>query len=452
MAGLKFDIAAICMINLPWIFFQIIPFNFRFNKLYQKINNILFLFVNGIAIFINCIDVAYFDYTIKRTTADIFITKGLAKDVIHLLPTFLIDFWYILLLAFLLILAMIYLNNFFTKTLKKLNNTFISFIIQFSLAIFFLILTVIGGRGGIQLRPLNIISAGKYTQAKNIPLVINTPFAILNTLGKHSIKKYNFYNEKELNEIFYPIKTVKTNLKFKNYNIVIIILEGFSSEHIGFLNKHLDNGSYKGYTPFLDSLMEHSVVFTNAYANGKKSNEGIAAIIAGIPSLMDVPYSSSIYAGNNIEGIGTLLKKKGYNTSFFHGGNNGTMGFDAFTKTAGFDKYYGKNEYPGNDYDGNWGIWDEEYLQYYANMLDKMEQPFLSAVFTLSSHHPFKIPSKYEGKFLKGPLPIHQTIQYTDFALKKFFNTISSKSWFENTIFILTADHTSEAYFPYYKT
>jgi phosphoglycerol transferase MdoB-like AlkP superfamily enzyme len=233
----------------------------------------------------------------------------------------------------------------------------------------------------------------------------------------------------------------------------VIILESFSKEYIGGLNKTIDNGRYKGYTPFLDSLIKESLVFTSAFANGKRSIEAIPAVLAGIPSLMNDAYITSMYAGNNINSIASVLKKRNYSSAFFHGGTNGTMGFDAFAKLASFDKYYGRTEYNNDkDYDGKWGIFDEPFLQYMAGVLDKSPKPFIAGVFTLSSHHPYKVPDKYASIFPKGKLPIHQSIYYSDYSLRKFFNKLSQMSWFDSTLFVITADHTSELSFPQYET
>jgi phosphoglycerol transferase MdoB-like AlkP superfamily enzyme len=228
-------------------------------------------------------------------------------------------------------------------------------------------------------------------------------------------------------------------------NIVIIILESFGSEYVG---PH--NG--KTYTPFLDSLMARSLVFPNAYANGRRSIEGIAAVLGGIPTLMSEPFISSHFAANYFLGLGTLLAPQKYATSFFHGGHNGTMYFDAFMKSAGIDKYYGFVEYnnPADD-DGDWGIWDEPFLQYMLTRVNQMPQPFMTAVFTLSSHHPFKVPPQYEGQFPEGPLEILKTVSYTDMALQKFFAAAKKQPWFKNTLFVVTADHTSKHYLSEYK-
>jgi phosphoglycerol transferase MdoB-like AlkP superfamily enzyme len=128
------------------------------------------------------------------------------------------------------------------------------------------------------------------------------------------------------------------------------------------------------------------------------------------------------------------------------------MSFDAFTKLCGYQNYYGLNEYPyQNDFDGHWGIWDEQYLQYFAKEINKKRQPFFSTVFTLSSHDPYNVPNKYKAIFKDGKLPITKTIAYTDFALRQFFNAIKKTSWFKNTLFVFTADHTSNTQNPIFQ-
>ena len=210
------------------------------------------------------------------------------------------------------------------------------------------------------------------------------------------------------------------------------------------MNKDLDNGTYKGYTPFLDSLISVSKTFTVSIADGHKSIEAMPSVLASIPSL-ETPYIISPYANNTIQGLAELLGNKGYYTAFFHGAPNGSMGFDSFSKMAGFQDYYGKDQYPNpEDFDGVWGIWDEPFFKFFEHKLDNFKRPFFVSIFSVSSHHPFKVPEKYEGKFKKGPVPILQTIGYTDMALREFFNAASKEPWFDSTLFVLTADHTNE--------
>lgn len=143
-----------------------------------------------------------------------------------------------------------------------------------------------------------------------------------------------------------------------------------------------------------------------------------------------------------LHGIGTLLKERGYDTSFFHGGINSTMQFDVFSRRMGFDLYYGLNEYPKPEHsDGIWGIYDEPMLQFMAQEMSRRKEPFATVLFTLSTHNPYNIPPQYQDLFAKGNLPIHETVGYFDYALKKFFETAEQMSWYKNTLFVITGDH-----------
>jgi phosphoglycerol transferase MdoB-like AlkP superfamily enzyme len=309
-------------------------------------------------------------------------------------------------------------------------------------------LLVIGARGGYKhsTRPISISNAAKYVDnPRDVAIVLNTPFSLIRTIGKKVLVKYDFFDKERLAEIYDPHYVPKVSGPFRNENVVIIILESFAREYIGALNKDLDNGNYKGYSPFLDSLISKSLTFDVTIANGKKSIEAMPSIFASIPSL-ETPYTISHYANNTINGLPGLLKSKGYYSAFFHGAPNGSMGFDSFSRMAGFDDYFGLDQYTDeNDFDGMWGVWDEPFLNFFANKLGTFREPFIASVFTISSHHPFKVPEKYKDKFPKGPAPILEVVGYTDNALRKFFRQAGTQQWFKNTLFIITADHTNES-------
>ena len=305
-------------------------------------------------------------------------------------------------------------------------------------------LSVIGARGGLQLKPLAIIDASKQVNASQMPLVLNSVFTIMTTYGHDALIGKTYYSYDECNEI-YPVTHSfnDQNGKFNNKNIVVLLLESFSKEYVGFLN------DYNGYTPFLDSLANHSLVMENAFANGLRSIDAIPAIVIGIPALMDDPFITSIYNRNNTNSLPVLLKEKGYQTAFFHGGTNGTMNFDGFASYAGFDDYYGRFEYDNDDdYDGSWGIYDEPFLQYFAQKCNSFNEPFFAFEFTLSSHYPYSIPKDHKGEFPEGPMKIHKVIRYSDYALKQFFSSAKKMSWYKNTLFIIVADHPAQSVIP----
>ncbi len=389
-------------------------------------------------------DFEYFKFTFKRTTFDLFTTKGIGADVGSLLPTFIQDYYYLILIGILLILGAYQLY----KKTEKRELPKLKFLNYFLFALPTVMIWGIGFRGGLQYKPLNVIQAGEYAKSVNIPLVVNTPFTLIKSYGKSGLEAVEYFESKEeLNAIFNPRLSFYSDsaAKSPNTNVVLIILESFSAEYVGAIS------GKESYTPFLDSLIGEGLLFENSYANGKKSIEALPAILSSIPALMNNSYISSKYSSNQIQSIASVLKSEGYETSFYHGGANGTMGFDAFSRMAGVEEYIGLDQYPKEgDFDGNWGIFDEPFLQFVAEKLDKKSKPFFAGIFTLSSHHPYTVPEKYEGRFPEGELPILKSVGYADYALSKFFEKIQDKDWFDNTLFVITADHTAQSMEPRY--
>lgn len=454
--GLRFDLVAVLYINMIFILLMIIPFNFRFNYTYQEILKYLFFILNGFALATNVADFIYYKFTLRRTTADVFRQFENEQNISGLLTQFLIDYWYAVFVWIVLVVIMVKLYNRVKIWGPQVKNKYVYYV-GGTLAIPLIALLVIAGiRGGFRhsTRPIALSNAGEFVRdPKEISIVLNTPFAIIRTVGNTKIQRANFYDDQEVESIYTPEHFPQDTASFRNDNVVVIILESFSKEFFGTFNKDKEGGSYKGYTPFLDSLIQHSRTYEFSFANGRKSIDGLPSVISSIPSL-GVPYFLSPYSGDRINSLASLLEEKGYNTSFFHGAPNGSMGFKAFMNLAGVEDYYGMSEYNNDDdFDGLWGIWDHKFMQFYADKLNEFHQPFMSSFFSVSSHHPFKIPEEFEGKFTGGPLPIHKCVQYTDYSLKKFFERVRSMPWYKNTLFVITADHTSSnIQFPEHRT
>jgi len=129
--------------------------------------------------------------------------------------------------------------------------------------------------------------------------------------------------------------------------------------------------------------------------------------------------------------------------AFFHGATNGSMKFDGFAAQAGFNHYFGRSEYNNEaHFDKSWGILDAHFNPWTAKKISTLKAPFIASLFTLSSHHPYYIPSAYRGKLRKGKEPICEAIHYADESLRLFFETAKKQPWFSNTLFVLCADHT----------
>lgn len=453
--GFKFDLIAVLILNSLYVLIVLFPYDLMQFKAIKKINSNLFLIVNAFGLLSNYIDVAFFKFNAKRSTSETFQLAGGQTDIGSLIPHFLKDYWYLIILFAIhfYFLRRLYLYRQFDSpriefNVKKLILNSVGFILVVGLCF-------VGIRGGFQLVPIGIVNATDNIKPEFNSIVLNSPFTLIKSFEMTHLEESNYFAEEELLKYFNPIKvSSKANLNDsclltlsavnKKPNIVLIIVEGLSKEFTKF-------GRNQKVTPFLDSLANHSIVFKNMFANGKRSVEGIPAITSSVLSLKTA-YINTVYSNNQITSIPNQLEKQGYSSAFYHGGTNGTMNFDSYCASAGYDVYKGRNEYDNErDYDGSWGIWDEEYLSYFGKELMSQKQPFISTIFTLTSHHPFSIPKKYESKFKLTPdNELKRAMSYTDFALKNFFKQIENTRYYKNTIFIITADHTGLTFDNYF--
>ena len=456
--GIKFDIVAVFYVNILFIFLMCAPFTFKYRKGYQKFLDYLFVITNSIALMANCMDFIYYRFTIKRTTWTIVKEFSNQDNMGSLFAGFLVRYWYVAVIWILLVLSLIKITQ-LLKVKGRADVPIWAFFLIHAVLMGIVVKLFIGGvRGGFDhsIRPITLSNAGEYVKKpKEMFLVLNTPFCIFKTMRRSDYERVNYFESyQEANKIFNPVHLPEPNQPaFKPMNVVILIWESFGKEMVGGYNHDLENGTYKGYTPFIDSLMQHSKVNWYSFANGAKSIEAIPSVLTSIPGIKE-PFVTMRYTDNKLPSFPQILKGKGYSTSFFHGAPNGSMGFQAFVNLIGVEKYYGKTEYNKDaDYDGIWGIWDEEFLQFWADKMGTFKEPFMSTLFTVSSHDPYKVPQRYEGKFPKGPLPVYQTMGYTDFALRKFFAKAKTMPWYKNTLFVITADHAATfAHYPQYQT
>ncbi|MFK5973737.1 MAG: sulfatase-like hydrolase/transferase [Flavobacteriaceae bacterium] len=450
--GLSFDSAAILYVNLLFILLSFLPLVINTTKPFQRVLIWLYFSTNLIAYATNFVDFIYYKYTFTRSTMAALESIRQEPNKGGLIFSFITDYWHVFLLFF--ICAYIWVRLY-----KKINTTQVSYAGKLkyfgssTLAFFLVVILTIGGiRGDFKhsTRPINLVDASRHVRSpEHANIVLNTPFAIIRTFNATDFKKRKGVSQDLINTTFQPIKQYDNEVSEKP-NIVLIIVESFGREYAGSFNKEMNIENYKSYTPFIDSLAKHSLIFPNAYANGRKSIHAMSSILAGIPSFKTA-YTSSPYANKKIASIVSALNEMNYDTSFFHGAPNGSMGFLGFGNVLGYDHYYGMTEYNNDaDYDGIWGIWDEPFLDFTANILSEKKQPFMSTIFTVSSHTPYIIPEKYEGKFPKGDIDMHQCIGYTDFSLKKFFDKVSKEPWYQNSVFVITGDHSNQIHYNEY--
>ena len=458
--GLVFDTSAILYTNALYVVMMLFPLHWKENAVYQKLCKWIFVIVNSIALAINLADSVYFRYTMRRTTTTVFQEFSNEGNLGSIFATELLRHWYLVLL-FVGVVAWLWFC-YFKPCLDyhKLKSWWKYDIACLLSLLLYAPFSVAGMRGGFTraVRPITFSNANQYVQRPiDAALVLNTPFALFRSIGKNVFVVPSYFSdEKELASIYSPIHQSSTlHSKLSPKNVVILIVESFGREYIGALNKDLEGGKYKGYTPYVDALISKSTTFKYSFCNGRKSIDGMPSILSSIPMFVE-PFILTPSSMNDYTGLAGILGAEGYETAFFHGAQNGSMGFQAFAQKTGFQKYFGRTEYEEakgtNDFDGNWAIWDEPFLQYYAEEMGKMKQPFMTAVFTASSHHPYRIPEKYKEVYPEEGLIMHKCVRYTDMAIGKFLEACSKQPWFKNTIFVLTSDHTNLSDHDYYQT
>lgn len=446
--GFWFDCITVALFFLPYSIVYLFPAPIRKYKWHIILSITLFVLTTLLLVGLNLVDVAYFRYTSKRSTLDLlsFLTTG--SDFQQLIITLFRDFWYLILFLGLFVYLIVIWYKRVTFVSKGSENRtlklYLRDLLSFFLVIGFLIFI---GRGGIVFKPVGILDASRFVNTSKTALVLNTPFTMLKSIGQEGLKDEKFYATIAETEVYFnPVKTSHPqNILPDKSNVVILILESFGKEFIGFYSGE------KTYTPFLDSLLKESLTFSAGFANGKKSIEAVPSIFASIPSLQDHPYISSQYNSNRVIGLPELLKKHGYESAFYHGATNGSMRFDAFSQFIGFDYYFGKKEYNNDAHsDRVWGILDEYFNPWTAKRISTMKEPFLATLFTLSSHHPFFIPEHRKKDVLNGPQPLCASISYGDLSLRLFFEEAKKQPWYNNTLFVICSDHTPGTTTPFY--
>ena len=463
--GLTFDTTAVLYTNALWVLLVLLPWPLKPHEAYSRVCRWLFVVVNTLTLAMNLGDAVYFRYSMRRTTTTIFQEFQNEGNLGSIFLTEALSHWYFFVLAGAVAWGLWRLYR-HPNMQTDGERRWLFPVVRFVSLLAFVPFCVAGMRGGWtrDIRPITISNANNYCDhPTEAALVLNTPFALIRTIGTNNFEVIAYYGSRaELEAVFNPVHTPRPAHPFQKKNVVVIIIESFGREYIGAYNRSLAAQGYQGYTPFTDSLIEQggALTFRYSYCNGRKSIDGMPSILSSIPMFVE-PFFLSPYSVNDVSGLADCLNRKGYETAFFHGAERGSMGFMAFARATKFKQYYGREDYAADprtggddDFDGWWGISDEPFMQYFCQKMSDMHEPFMTALFTLSSHHPFRVPEPYKDVFKEEDpkFPIYKVIRYTDMSLQHFFAAARRQPWFQNTIFVITSDHTNQSRLPQYHT
>jgi phosphoglycerol transferase MdoB-like AlkP superfamily enzyme len=433
--GIRFDLSAIALVNGLYFLFLIWPTakdieSGTFGKLFK----ILFVLSNGIFIGLNIADAEYYKFVGRRLTYGSF---DIVQDINNQAASIISSYWMLSLCGLITfpLLWILYDSGF-----GKLRANERPWIIRLGRFIALLGILVIAVRGGTQAYPLTVTHAYIGQSHQIAQLRLNSTLTVVKSMKSMPLKPATYFKSWSVIHGILNSNTMQSAPVFHSKpNVVVIILESFNLEYTGMIEGDIS------YTPFLKKLSEKGTLFIDNFANGRRSIDALSTIFGGLPSLMKEPFITSEYQTTQFRGLPSILVNEGYQTAFFHGGHDGTMFFDIQANKLGFSEYYGSNSFPDQSKDdGKWGIFDEPFFNFTVEKINTFEEPFMASLFSLSSHHPYKIPEQYGERFPEGPLDIHKSIRYTDYSLKLFFEAAKNQPWFDNTLFIITADHTSK--------
>lgn len=449
---LLFDTASILYTNFLWIILSLLPLTFRTHRWYQESLFWLYIISNAVVItFLNFCDTVFFHYGQKRISGDdvIFAQNSNNQD---LAVEFALDNWWMfpLGLSFMVLIGIAYRRKAIFVDWPRRPLPFYSISVAISIVLIYFASAHFLREKPDNETTLDISTTAEYTSEKNkAQMILSNPFCFIRTL-KRSVVPPKYFTNERLFQLFspynYPTQKQVEAASHKGYNVMIFILESFSAENSAHLSPQLYSEGERGYMPLLDSLMKEGVTLEKMYANGYQSICSTPAILGSIPSL-EVPFVSFKESTGKSYQMPAILKDMGYSTAFFCGSERSSMGFAAYTKSAGVDRYFAKEDYElrhgYDDFDKMWGIWDFPFCEYVGEEVSKLKEPFFAAQFTTTSHHPFQIHKDFVNKLPAGKTLIQPVTAYTDLAIRNFFEKNRDKEWFNRTIFVFVGDHVS---------
>lgn len=337
---------------------------------------------------------------------------------------------------------------------RKYFSRNISFRRNIVLSLVFLIITppfmFVGMRGGVQEIP--IIQSQSYYSKHNILnlAAVNSGFnmyvSVVENYRNMGKNPFNYYTNEEVDKTLSEIYTMEKDsglqiLKTKKPNIVLIMWESCSATLIESL------GGIPGITPAYHELEKEGILFNNIYSTGARSEQGMAAILAGFPAH---PISSITIQPNKAGKLKTIthvFNALGYQSSFYFGGQLIYGNIKSFIIHNGFDKIKEVYDFPELP-KGKLGIHDEFMLNQQLSELNKEKEPFFSALFTLSTHSPYDMPmdDKKDWGFNDDINNYLNSALYTDRSLGAYFEEAKKQDWYKNTLFIIVSDHSHHSY------
>lgn len=299
-------------------------------------------------------------------------------------------------------------------------------------------------RGSVGMSPMNQSFAYYSDKPFCNHTAVNTTWNYLATLfdNTEDEKKnpYSFLPQHEADEL---VKEALTNeapaqIAWSNYprpDVLIIILEGWTADVVGAVGGETD------VTPNLNAWANQSLVYTNFYANGNRTDKGLAAIISAQPSLAKSSIINKLQKFSNLPGLPKSLAAQGYHSKFVYGGEAEFANMKAYWVNSGYQNIVDIHQFNKAIMPESWGVQDDALYEKLLSEFGTTPSPKFVTALTLSSHEPYKVPhtSQFTGDDQSNLY--RNSVHYADACLGQFLQQASTQPWYNNTLIVIMADH-----------
>ncbi len=335
-------------------------------------------------------------------------------------------------------LYFIYLKIFSLRlnAIKKSNKSFL-------VVLPLIAIMLIAMRGGIGISSLTTSTAyfskNQFANHAAINPVWNVGFSL--TESNDLQRKYQYYSEEKMHELLKPLHpgygTVTKLLNTNRPNIILIITESLTAKALE------ATGGRADIMPNLNQLVKEGVVFTNLYAASDRTDRGIAAVLAGYPSLPGTSPLKYQKLTEKLAFVPNKLNAEGYTSEFYYGGTLDFANYRSFLVQAGFDKMISDKDFPAAELESKWGAFDHVVFEKFLDETPDNDNNFFKTILTLTSHEPFETPVApvFSGK--DDETKFMNSLHYTDGAIGNFIKEAKTRKWWDNTLVIIIADHGS---------
>lgn len=434
--SIKLDISSISYLLLLPLLFSIFQF-FINSNIVKKIAKYYHLIMIIVVSIINVSDIILYEYWSSKISLKAFLFLNTPSQIVATIGVFKFSMIAIFILFHFFIAKAVFEKYYFNKKIV-FHKSNISFTFFFLLSA---TLLTIGIRGGLQEIPISQSSV-YFSNNNTLNVASVNPFwnfmnVIVQNVNVDS-KQYEKMDNNEAKNIvkrFYEIEKDTTIYLFniKKPNIVYIALEGVNANVFKAINNK------KSFAPNIENLFSEGYFFLNMYSSGFRSDQGMVSIFGGFPP---TPLNSICAQPEKFANLSSMPKQMqniNYDFSFFHGGDASFGNFKSYLVYNGFKPIIDVSDFSKKEKTQSLGAPDEFLFKKFNEKMKNKKEPFFSMIFTLTTHEPFDMPfnknvSDEAKKYLN-------TVLYTDSVIGKWFKEVKKMPWYDNTIFIISSDH-----------